>query len=113
MLLICMYCLKFQIARLGRKNKYGILKTDHMSTITIIVIFIIMCIIVITIIITKLLEEEGDDLMSKVNFHNFKSRYFKLSVSDPSSKYVAYLYVLSQISNCQTRPQKQICIFEN
>ena len=36
-----------------------------------------------------------------VSFHNFKSRNFKLSVSNPESKYVAYLFVLSQISNCQ------------
>ena len=36
-----------------------------------------------------------------VGFHNFKSRNFKLSVSNPRSKYVAYVSVLSQISNCQ------------
>ena len=36
-----------------------------------------------------------------VSFHNFKSRNFKLSVSNPKSKYVAYVFVLSQISNCQ------------
>ena len=36
-----------------------------------------------------------------VSFHNFKSQMFKLSVSNPKSKYVAYLSVLSQISNCQ------------
>ena len=36
-----------------------------------------------------------------VSFHNFKSRNFKSSVSNPTSKYVAYLSVLSQISNCQ------------
>ena len=36
-----------------------------------------------------------------VSFHNFKSQNFKLSVSNPKSKYVAYLPVLSQISNCQ------------
>ena len=35
------------------------------------------------------------------SFHNFKSQDFKLSVSNPKSKYVAYLSVLSQISNCQ------------
>ena len=38
---------------------------------------------------------------STVGFHNFKSQNFKLSVSNPKSKYVAYLSVLSQISNCQ------------
>ena len=32
------------------------------------------------------------------NFHNFKPQNFKLSVSNPNSKYVAYLYVLSNLS---------------
>ena len=36
-----------------------------------------------------------------VSFHNFKSQKFRLSVSNPKSKYVAYLSVLSQISNRQ------------
>ena len=36
-----------------------------------------------------------------VSFHIFKSQNFKLSVSIPKSKYVAYLSVLSQISHCQ------------
>ena len=36
-----------------------------------------------------------------VSFHNFKSLNFKLSVSDPKSEYVAYLSVLSRISDCQ------------
>ena len=36
-----------------------------------------------------------------VSFHNFKSRNFKLSVSNPKNKYVAYVSVLFQISNCQ------------
>ena len=36
-----------------------------------------------------------------VSFHNFKSQNFKLSVSNPKNKYLAYLSVLSQISNCQ------------
>ena len=35
-----------------------------------------------------------------VSFHDFKSQDFKLSVSNPKSKYVAYLSVLSQISIC-------------
>ena len=38
---------------------------------------------------------------STLSSHNFKSRNFKLSVSNPESKYVAYLSVLSRISNCQ------------
>ena len=36
-----------------------------------------------------------------VSCHNFKSQDFKLSVSNPKSKCVVYLSVLSQISNCQ------------
>ena len=36
-----------------------------------------------------------------VSFHNFKSQNVKLNVSNPKSKYVAYLCVLSQISNRQ------------
>ena len=39
--------------------------------------------------------------LSTVSCHNFKSRNFKLSVSNPKSKYVAYVSVLSQISTCQ------------
>ena len=45
----------------------------------------------------NLLRETG----CTVSFHNFKSQNFKLSVSNPKNKYVAYLSVLSQISNCQ------------
>ena len=39
--------------------------------------------------------------LSTVSFHNFKSQDFKLSVSNPKNKYVAYVSVLSRISNCQ------------
>ena len=35
------------------------------------------------------------------SFHNFKSRNFKLSVSNPKNKYAAYVSLLSRISNCQ------------
>ena len=49
-----------------------------------------------------------------VSFHNFESRNFKLSLSNPKSKYVAYLSVLSQISNCQSLGrQNKHDIFEN
>ena len=40
------------------------------------------------------------------SIHNFKSQNFKLSVSNPKSKHVAYLSVLSQISNCQSLGRK-------
>ena len=40
------------------------------------------------------------------SFRNFKSQNFKLSVSNPKSKYVAYSSVLSQISNCQSLGRK-------
>ena len=36
-------------------------------------------------------------ITSTVSFHNFKSQNFKLSVSNPKSKYAAYVSVLSQI----------------
>ena len=39
-------------------------------------------------------------------FHNCKSQDFNLSVSNPNNKYVAYLHVLSQISNCQSLGRK-------
>ena len=41
-----------------------------------------------------------------VSFHNFKSQNFKLSVSKPKNKYVAYLSVLSQITNCLSLGRK-------
>ena len=41
-----------------------------------------------------------------VSFHNFKSQNFKSSVSNPKSKYAAYLSVLSQFSNCQSLGRK-------
>ena len=40
-------------------------------------------------------------LMNAVSVYNFKTKDFKLSVSNPKSKYVAYVSVLSQFSNCQ------------
>ena len=49
-----------------------------------------------------------------VSFHNFKSQNFKLSVSNPKNKYVAYVSVLSQIFEFSgSRQQKQTCNFEN
>ena len=47
------------------------------------------------------LSESSLTTITTVNFHNFKSQNFKLSVSNPKNKFVAYLSVLSQISNCQ------------
>ena len=41
-----------------------------------------------------------------VSFHNFKSQNLELSVSNPKSKYVACLSVLSQIANCQSLGRK-------
>ena len=49
--------------------------------------------------------QEGH-LRNTVSFHKIKSQNFKLSVSNPKSKYVAYLSVLSQISNCQSLGRK-------
>ena len=44
--------------------------------------------------------------MITVSFHNLKSQNFKLSVSNPKNKYVAYVSVLSRISNCQSLGRK-------
>ena len=46
------------------------------------------------------------DLYLTVGFHNFKSRNFKLSVSNPKRKYAAYVSGLSRISNCQSLGRK-------
>ena len=53
------------------------------------------------VLLLSLLPETSPQPQLAVSFHNFKSQNFKSSVSSPKSKYVAYLYVLSQISNCQ------------
>ena len=50
--------------------------------------------------------EAGGRNDSTVSFHNFKSRNFKLSVSNPENKYVAYVSVLSRISNRQSLGRK-------
>ena len=49
------------------------------------------------------IERERDTYFycDTVSFHDFKSRNFKLRVSNPKSKYVVFLSVLSRISNCQ------------
>ena len=48
----------------------------------------------------------SSDRKHRVSCHNFKSQNFKLRVSNPKSKYVAYLSVLSRISNCQSLGRK-------
>ena len=40
-------------------------------------------------------------VFATVSFHNCKSQKIKLSVSSPKNEYVAYLSLLSQISNRQ------------
>ena len=52
------------------------------------------------------LSKERRQAVTTVSFHNFKSQNFKLSVSNPKSKNVAYLSVLSRISNCQSLGRK-------
>ena len=47
-----------------------------------------------------------DMVSHTVSFHNFKSQNFKSSVSNPKNQYVAYLSVLSRISNCQRLGRK-------
>ena len=51
-------------------------------------------------------------MLNTVSFHNFKSRNLKLSVSNPKSEYVAYVPVLSRISNCQGLGRKTNMIFK-
>ena len=51
-------------------------------------------------------EQKRSTRCHTVSFHNFKSQNFKLSVSNPKSKYVVYLSVLSQMSNCQSLGRK-------
>ena len=68
-------------------------------SIIVIIIIIMHFMIIIIIIINSDTNNNNND--STVSFHNFKSQKFKLSVSNPKSKYVAYMSVLSRISNCQ------------
>ena len=60
-----------------------------------------LIIIVIISIMISCSSSSSSSSSSTVSFHNFKSRNFKLSVPNPKNKYVAYVSVLSQISNCQ------------
>ena len=45
-------------------------------------------------------RRERGGRLARVSFYNFKSRNFNLSVSNPKSRYVVDLSVLSRISNC-------------
>ena len=69
----------------------------HVYVYIYIYIYIYVYIIRYRTVTDRTLPEDGDT----VSFHNFKSHNFKLSVSNPKSKYVAYVSVLSQNSNCQ------------
>ena len=64
---------------------------------------IVIGIIIVIMIVIIVIETTNKPTVS---FHNFKSQNFKLSVSNPKSRYVAYLSVLSQISNCQSLGRK-------
>ena len=72
----------------------------HVSSL-LLVLFLLLCSLVVVLLLSggKL---RGDT----VSFHNFKSQNFKLSVSNLKSKYVAYVSILSQISNCQSLGRK-------
>ena len=75
------------------------------------IVLIIVLTIVITIvttittaiIIVTIINNRSNHANNKptASFHNFKSQNFKLSVSNPKTKYVADVSVLSQISNSQ------------
>ena len=85
----------------------------YIIVIIMIIIIIIIIMIIRAITIQRLFSSwrrctswtaqspRGTPRAYTVSFHNFKSQNFKLSVSNPESKYAAYLSVLSQISNCQ------------
>ena len=75
-------------------------RTPYTITITFIIIITIIIVFIITTItiITILLPYYYYTVT--VSFHNFKSQNSKLSVSNPKSRYFAYVCVLSRISNC-------------
>ena len=64
-------------------------------------IYIYTCVYTYIYIYIHMRHSPETSSSTTVSFHNFKSQNFKLSVSNPKSKYVACLSVLSQISNCQ------------
>ena len=66
----------------------------------ILVVTINVVIVVKTLVVMRLL------LPPTVSCHNFKSQNVKLSVSNPKNKHVAYVSVLSRISNCQSLGRK-------
>ena len=79
--------------------------------ITIIIIIIMMVIMMMIIMIMQCPPLSGTCVSertspSTVSFYNFKSQNFKLSVSNPKSKHVADVSVLSQFSNCQSLGRK-------
>ena len=47
------------------------------------------------------------EFRTTVGFHNFEPQSLKLSVSNPKSKHVAYLPVLSNFKLTESKPQKQ------
>ena len=73
---------------------------NTITIITMITTIAPICISIITITITITIIIVMYNTIT-VSFHNFKSQFVKLSVSNPTNKCVAYLSVLSQISNCQ------------
>ena len=110
-------------------SKIEITETDRTcNAIVIIAIAIVIIAIVITAVVIIAIVTNNNATRTRigrncalalrlthrytVSFHNFKSPNFKLSVSHPKSKYVAYLSVLSQISNCQSlgRKNKHDCL---
>ena len=92
--------------RIDRERKDGkvytvivvIVKVIVKVIVVIIVIVVVIAIVVVIVIVMVMVIVR---VVAKVGFHNFKSQNFKLSVSNPKNKYVAYVSVLSQISNCQ------------
>ena len=89
-----------QMSTLAHRGAVGAHEGKHFAMFKIISIPIARyrCPVLLFLVTTSLCQ---DWVTGTVSFHNFKSQNFKLSVSKPKSKYVAYLSVLSKISNCQ------------
>ena len=86
----------------------NVMITRHLIVMYVRVMFylIIIHVMVITHLVIMYVMVTIYHIIMYVSFHNFKSQNLKLSVSNPKNKYVAYLPVLSQISNCQSLGRK-------
>ena len=78
-----------------------------MSLLSLLVLLLLLLLLVVVVVVVAVAAVISDDANGDtVSFHNFKSQNFKLRVSNPKSKYVAYLSVRSRTSNCQSPGRK-------